>query len=69
MKIENQISNILKSCFQIATKYLINSIKTSKMPLQSFLFFEKAFDIFRILIQVDKRTKKTRIIGHCVKTI
>jgi hypothetical protein len=28
---------------------------------------KKVFNIFRIIIQVDKRTKNTRIIGHCVK--
>jgi hypothetical protein len=31
----NQISNHLKSYFHIATKHLINSIKTSKMPYKS----------------------------------
>jgi hypothetical protein len=29
---ENQISNHLKSYFHLATKHLINSIKTSKIP-------------------------------------
>jgi hypothetical protein len=29
---ENQISNNLKSCFQIATKHLISSVKTREIP-------------------------------------
>jgi hypothetical protein len=31
------------------------------------LFCKKVSNIYRIIILVDKRTKKTRIICHCVK--
>jgi hypothetical protein len=44
-----------------------HAIKTSKVPQKSFLFFEKVFNIFRIIILVDKCTKNTRIICHCMK--
>jgi hypothetical protein len=64
--LENQISNHLNHFFQKATKQVINSMKSSKIP-QIYLFFtELFFNIFRIIILVDKRAKKTRIICHCV---